>query len=250
MTTQPPNLDPQLLNIARYPRTNKYDPAWIVENAVGAHTLWLQEGLCADMDLRPGMRVLDIGCGKAISSIFLAKEYGVQVWATDLWFSATENLQRIVESGVENLVFPIHADARDLPYADGFFDALVSINSLYFYATDDMYLRHHLLRLVKSGGQIGVVLPGFYHEFGENIPEHLRPYWDSCTLYGWHSADWWRWHFEKTGLVEVELADTFPDREGYEIYRRWDQVMRYDVLLTEIDQGQNITFVRLVARRK
>jgi len=37
------------------------------------------------------MRVLDLGCGKALSSIFLAKEYGTQVWATDLWISATDN---------------------------------------------------------------------------------------------------------------------------------------------------------------
>ena len=35
--------------------------------------------------LEPGMRVLDLGCGKGLSSIFLAKEFGVQVWAADLW---------------------------------------------------------------------------------------------------------------------------------------------------------------------
>ena len=29
------------------------------------------------MELEPGMRVLDMGCGKAISSIFLAKEFDV-----------------------------------------------------------------------------------------------------------------------------------------------------------------------------
>jgi len=36
------------------------------------------------LTLRPGMRVLDLGCGTALTSIFLAREYDVEVWATDL----------------------------------------------------------------------------------------------------------------------------------------------------------------------
>ena len=41
------------------------------------------------------MRVLDLGCGVAASSIFLRREFGVQVWATDLWFHASDNVPRI-----------------------------------------------------------------------------------------------------------------------------------------------------------
>jgi cyclopropane fatty-acyl-phospholipid synthase-like methyltransferase len=74
------------------------------------------------------MHVLDLGCGKALSSVFLAKEYGVQVWATDLWISATENRERIEQAGLADRVFPIHADARALPYAELFFDALVCVD--------------------------------------------------------------------------------------------------------------------------
>ena len=57
----------------------------------GANSLWVTEWLTTAMDLRPGMRVLDLGCGRASSSIFLHREFGLQVWATDLWFSAAEN---------------------------------------------------------------------------------------------------------------------------------------------------------------
>ncbi len=77
-----------------------------------ANSLWLTEWLTTAMDLQPGMRVLDLGCGRAASSIFLRREFGVQVWATDLWFSASENIERIRDAGVEDGVFPIHADAR------------------------------------------------------------------------------------------------------------------------------------------
>ncbi len=88
--------------------------------------LWLTEWLAEALELRPGMRVLDLGCGRAASSIFLRREYGVQVWATDLWFSASENIRRIRDAGVEDGVFPIRADARSLPFAAEFFDAIVS----------------------------------------------------------------------------------------------------------------------------
>lgn len=47
----------------------------------------------------------------------------MQVWAADLWFSAAENVERIRDAGVGDHVFPIHADARGLPFAPGFFDA-------------------------------------------------------------------------------------------------------------------------------
>jgi cyclopropane fatty-acyl-phospholipid synthase-like methyltransferase len=35
------------------------------------------------MEFKPGMRVLDMGCGKALTSIFLANEFGVTVFAND-----------------------------------------------------------------------------------------------------------------------------------------------------------------------
>lgn len=88
----------------------KYAPEWALANASsGSHSLWIAEWLSAALDYRPGMRVLDLGCGRAMSSIFLHREFGVQVWATDLWFSASENLERIRDAGAAEAVFPIHA---------------------------------------------------------------------------------------------------------------------------------------------
>ena len=139
----------------RFPRSSEYHPEWVLAGVSGgANPLWLTEWLAEALDLRPGMRVLDLGCGRAMSSIFLRREFGVQVWATDLWFSASENLQRIRDAGVEDGVFPIHADARSLPFAAEFFDAIVSIDSFFYYGTDDLYL-NYLARFVKPGGPVG-----------------------------------------------------------------------------------------------
>lgn len=70
---------------ARFPRASQYHPDWVLANASGgANALWITEWLTSALELRPGMRVLDLGCGRAMSSIFLRRAFGVQVWATDL----------------------------------------------------------------------------------------------------------------------------------------------------------------------
>src|SRR6187397_2858869 len=127
----------------RFPSSSKYHPAWVLASVSGgANPLWLTEWLAGSLGLKPGMRVLDLGCGRAMSSIFLRREFGVQVWATDLWLNASENFRRIQDAGVADGVFPMHADARSLPFAAEFFDAIVSIDSFFYYGTDDLYLSY------------------------------------------------------------------------------------------------------------
>ncbi len=235
--------------IARYPRSSRYDPRWIYENARGSHCLWLMEALSEVMVLQPGMRVLELGCGKAIGSIFLAKEWGVQLWAVDIDVDPTENWERIVAAGVRGQVTPLRADARNLPFADGFFDAVVGVNSLQYFGTDDLYLPARLIKVVRPGGQIGMIVPGLLREFDGEVPGYLTPYWDPI-FFSWHSPSWWRRHWGQTGLVEVRVTDTLDDGEGYAVFRTWEQVMKSEQRLVEVDGGRNITFVRLVAQKK
>jgi cyclopropane fatty-acyl-phospholipid synthase-like methyltransferase len=126
----------QLLSRPEYPRSTKYDPQWILDNQMGLNPLWLAEWICRDMPLRPAMRVLDLGCGKTLSSVFLTKEYDVEVWATDLWIAAEDNRQRLEAAGVGKQVLPIHADARSLPFAHDFFDAIVCLDAFIYFGTD------------------------------------------------------------------------------------------------------------------
>jgi ubiquinone/menaquinone biosynthesis C-methylase UbiE len=81
------------------------------------------------------------------------------VWSVDLWFSVSERYERIRDAGVDDGVFPLHADARSLPFANEFFDAIVSIDSFFYYGTDDLYL-NYLARFAKPGAQIGIAGAG------------------------------------------------------------------------------------------
>ncbi|MCL2357494.1 MAG: methyltransferase domain-containing protein [Defluviitaleaceae bacterium] len=242
-----------------YSKSNKYDPAWIKENWMGPHPLWLLEELCEHLDLRPGMKVLDMGCGKGLTSVFLAKEYGVTVFANDLWIGATDNLRRFEAAGVADRVFPIHAEAHSLPYADEFFDAAVSVDSYHYYGTDETYFPCVYAKLVKPGGQFGMVFPGYTREFEKGHPDGIlrfiagkqekEPAWGQ-DMFTFHSAAWWRRHFEKTGLVEITACYDIADVR--EIWESWafGEKSSDDAEFLAADTENNVALITLAARKR
>jgi len=244
-------LTDQRLISDRFPRASAYHPDWLIASASGgANSLWMTEWLSEALHLRPGMKVLDLGCGRAASSVFLRREFGVEVWATDLWFSVSENLQRIRDAGVDDGVLPLHADARSLPFAADFFDAIVSIDSFVYFGTDDLYLSY-LARFVKPGGVVGIAGAGLMRELEGSVPVHLRAWW-TPDLWCLHSADWWRRHWDRTGIMAVELADTLSD--GWQFWLDWLKVIAPDNLAEmqalEADRGSHLGYVRVVGRRR
>ena len=239
------------LQSSRFPRASAYNPEWLLASVSGsANPLWMTEWLSEALELQPGMRVLDLGCGRAMSSIFLRREFDVEVWAADLWFSAAENLQRIRDAGVADGVFPIHCDARHLPFAGDFFDAIVSIDSFFYYGTDDLYLQY-LARFVKRGGAIGIAGAGIMQEIEGEVPAHLKDWW-SPDMWCVHSADWWRWHWGRTGFVDVAVADTLAD--GWKSWLEWLRLIAPDntteIQALEADAGKTLGYVRAVCRRR
>jgi SAM-dependent methyltransferase len=243
-------MDQRLLH-SRFPRASKFHPDWLLAGVSGgANPLWLTEWLCEALDLAPGMRVLDLGCGRALSSIFLHREFGVQVWAADLWFSANENLQRIRDADAGDGVFPLQVEARALPFASQFFDAIVSIDSFFYYGTDDLYLAY-LARLVKPGGTIGIAGAGLVHEIEGDVPEHLRDWW-TPDVWCLHSADWWRRHWERMKIVDVQLADTMEG--GFALWREWIRTVapenQVENTALAADAGRTLGYVRAIGRRR
>jgi SAM-dependent methyltransferase len=254
------NILSEIIVHADFPRASHYDPAWVFDTGMGWPVMWATEALTEQMELKPGMRVLDLGCGKAASSVFLAREYGVEVWAAELWISPTDNYRMLREQGVDDKVLPISADVHALPFAHAYFDAIVSLGAYHYFGTDD-YLLMNLIRFLKPGGQLGFVSPGFSEEFERNgVPAHLQQlFTDDGHGQGWysfHSPAWWRWHWEKTGLVDIAGADMVPG--GWALWKQYDEIvaemsdgnaLQADTEALQQDQGRYLGFVRMLARR-
>lgn len=246
-------IKPDILYDEHFPLSNKYDPAWIFDNQMGPNPLWFTEFLVRPFDLKPGMRVLDLGCGKGMTSVFLAREFGVQVYAVDLWDNPDKKWENAKAFGVEHLIVPIQADARSLPFAQGFFDAILCVNSYMYFGQEEEYLEN-LLKFLRPGGRLGMIVTSYVKEVEGNIPDHIRTFLGD-ELWTWKSLPWWRKHWEKTGLVSIDIADAMPN--GCALWLRWDEALLKtgrnhwgdETETFRIDNGEYIGLIRLVATK-
>lgn len=240
-----------------FPRASTYDPRFQLETMMGPNVLWLAEWASGALELGPGTRVLDLGCGKAASSIFLAREFGGTVWAADLWIPPTENLARIEAASLADRVFPIKAEAHALPFAEGYFDVIVSFDAYHYFGTDDLYVGY-ISRFLRPGGRLCAASPGVTEELPDGPPDHLRPYWD-WEFGSFHSPDWWRRHWAKTGQIEALQADWLAD--GWRHWADWDALCaevgaghnpaggEREAEMLRVDAGRTLGFFKLVGRK-
>ncbi|WP_123439317.1 cyclopropane-fatty-acyl-phospholipid synthase family protein [Streptomyces sp. PanSC9] len=243
----------------RYPRSSGYDPAWLVGLDMGPNPLWLLEDLARDLELRPGMSVLDLGSGKGATSVFLAREYGVDVVAADWWTPAEEAAAVFAGAGVADRVRAVRAEAHALPFEPESFDAVVSIDAFEYFGTADGYLPY-LVRFLRPGGQLGMATPALTREVRElgAIPAHIKRVvgWEAIA---WHKAQWWRFQWEITELVDVTSARLQPDAwKDWLLWTRACAEQRPDGpeagrpvidMLTE-DAGRFLSFALVTARRR
>src|SRR6266581_8737145 len=97
-----------LIRPDRYPLSSRYDPRWVIALEMGPHPLWQLEDILPALALEPGSRVLDLGCGRGATSVFLARECAVTVTACDLWVE-TELVNEVLrEAGVEDAVAAVN----------------------------------------------------------------------------------------------------------------------------------------------
>ena len=238
-----------------FPKSNKYDKSFVMENMMGPNCMKMLEELTTDVKLEKGMRVMDLGCGTGLTSVFLAKEFGVQVFATDLWITATDNYKRFKELNLENQITPIHADALEMPYAEEYFDAIVSVDSYHYFGNDESFMDSKLAPLVKKGGLIAIAVPGLKQELTGELPKEMALSWTKEDIQTMHSCDWWKELLAKSKTITVE---SITEMKGFD--EPWDdwinstndfqKFIDLDKPAIEAGAGKYMNFVSIIARKK
>ena len=122
------------------------------------------------------------------------------------------------------------------------------------------------MKFLRKGGRIGIASPCYAAELNPNIPEEFLydapDYAESFTV---HSPDWWRNHFEKTGLVDIHTCE--ENSKGREFWLddvRWlleschpkdmTQMMRemtlQEIVMLLTDQDRFVTYLNLIAEKR
>jgi cyclopropane fatty-acyl-phospholipid synthase-like methyltransferase len=170
------------------------------------------------------------------------------------------NWRRAVEAGVSGLLCPIKTEAHALPFAQGFFDAVLSVDAFQYFGTDELYI-DYLSRFVKPSGTLGVVVVGLTKELGPEPPACLtepqkngKVFWEaSCRSF--KAREFWHGLWSRSPMVvDVKVE---AQQDGWRHWRDFEQAIEAagkgafptDAEALDRDRGETLCFLRLTARR-
>ena len=113
------------------------------------------------MDLRPGERVLDLGCGSGWATRLLARVVGDgplglgQVVGVDISDEMVRQAQAASKE-FENVTFVV-GSAAQIPWEEDFFDKVLSVESFYYYPDQDRALSE-LFRVMAPSGRLFILI--------------------------------------------------------------------------------------------
>lgn len=192
-------------NTQSFSKATSFDAALVRAKIMGPNPLKLCEELLCDASIPRGARVCDLGSGTGITSALLAREYGFDTYAVDLWSDPVENRAFFDSLDIpRDTIHPVKADAsQGLPFERDFFDAVVSIDSYNYCGRDPHYLGERLLPYVRRAGMLYLSIPGMVCDCHDNLPNCLLKSWTPEQLDYMHDITWRRAMIEPTPGVEI-----------------------------------------------
>lgn len=126
-------------------------------NVIARQHVPMAEALCDAAELHAGERVLDVACGSGTAALVAARRY-CEVAGIDYVPALVDRARLRARCEDLEAVFTV-ADAQALPFADGAFDAVLSVFGVQF-APDQRRAAAELLRVCRPGGRIALASPG------------------------------------------------------------------------------------------
>jgi SAM-dependent methyltransferase len=112
--------------------------------------------LLDQLELRPALRVLDVGSGLGGTARYLARRHGVEVTGVDLTAEYVEVATSLTRrAGLAELVQFRQASATTLPFSDGSFDRVCMLH-VGMNIADKAALFAEIRRVLAAGGGLGI----------------------------------------------------------------------------------------------
>ncbi len=221
-----------------FERSAGYDKELVRKCMGGPNALYLTEELTDSMDIKPDSLVLDLGCGRGLSSVFIAREYGAQVYAVDKNVHAAETFAMLKDIGLDAKVFPIQADAAALPVPNGVIDTLICVNSYHNFGMEAGFFEAKIKPALKENARVGFVLLGRDKAFVYKDDDNENPVF-------WTADEWKKW-FESEG-IEVTLCEQLKSTQR--AWKEWMSVFSPDLTDEEIENTKinpELALIKLV----
>jgi SAM-dependent methyltransferase len=142
---------------------------------IGTTLQLMGEWLCEAVDVSAGWKVLDVAAGNGNAALAAARR-GCEVVATDYVEGLLDRARLRADADGLTLATKV-ADAEDLPFEDGIFDAVLSTVGVMF-TPDPRRAARQLVRVVRPGGRIGLANwtpEGFVGQMFRIIGQHVPP---------------------------------------------------------------------------
>lgn len=236
----------------KYEKSFKYNNETFMSRIMGPNPIKLLEELMLDNKTPSGAKVCDLGSGQGVTSVFLAKEYGFKVTASDLWSDPEENREFFKSLGLSEAITPVKADATSLPFEKETFDAVVSTDSYNYFGRDTKYLGEKLLPFVKHGGYLYICVPGMVRDLHEKLPKELLLSWTPEQLDYLHDVNYWRGIIEKTDGIDILAIKQMESND--EVWNDWlrqdNEYAVGDRKSMEAGAGKYLNFVEIILKKK
>jgi ubiquinone/menaquinone biosynthesis C-methylase UbiE len=157
------------------------------------------------LDIRPGMKVLDVACGTGNTAIPEAKK-GADVTGVDIASNLIDQARARAEAEGVKAKFDV-GDAEDLPYDDASFDAVVTMFGAMFAPRPDI-VASELKRACKPGGFIAMAnwtAEAFTGEMFKTNARHVPPPPGMAPPLQWGNEEIVRQRFSD-GISDLKLT--------------------------------------------